>query len=142
MPENEEELIFSCGVILRNHEVVIVRPPSQGARAKWAFPGTRVDKGETPEAACRRICQEALGAAVVIEVGQPPLRGQFGEQTVIYRYHFCTLPEGDVENRGFAEVRWVHIAQLADYEFDPTSDMVAKWLTQNFGPEGKKGPPP
>lgn len=127
MAENQE-LVFSVAIIRRGADLVIVRPLSQGERAKWAFPAGPVEADEAPEVACRRVCQEKLGVTVHIDFGQPPLQGGVDDQKVIYRYHFCHIPEGDIRNLGFADARWIRIGDLLEYEFDPTTQMVVDWL--------------
>lgn len=131
MESNAEEFIFACAVIRRGKEVLIVRPHAQGARAKWAFPAERVGPDESPEAACRRMADNKLGARLAIDFGQPPLTDTTAGRRIIYRYFFGHVEDNEVQNLDFAEIRWVSPGQLRDYEFDPTSGMVAEWLVKN-----------
>lgn len=134
-PRNEsnaaDELVFACAILRRDNQALIVRPISTGPkRSKWAFPAGPVEADESPEAACRRMCREKLSAEIEIDLGQPPLHDTVAGQPVIYRYYIGTVIGLDVGNEGFAEVRWVAMGQLRDYEFDPVSQMVVDWLLE------------
>lgn len=126
----DRALVFACAILRKGSEYLIIRPASQEGRAKWAFPATVVAEGESPEAACRRICSDGLGAGVVIDFGQPPLQAKQGEQTVSYRYFFAHVEMGEVRALGFEEARWVQLGQLSEYEYDPTTQMVIDWLLE------------
>lgn len=132
MEQNPDELVFACAVIRQGKKVLIVRPHGQGHRAKWAFPADMVRPEESPEAACRRMAEEKLGADLAIDFGQPPLQDTVEGKSVIYRYFFGHVAADVVQNLDFAEVRWVQAGQLPEYEFDPTSEMVAQWLMKNL----------
>ena len=124
-------------VILDGDRVLLVKrgqPPSQG---KWSIPGGLVHLGERIEDALRREVEEECGVAVrlrglcgvIDRVRHAPSNG--GEPPRVH-YHYVIIDyvasiASGVPRAGSdaAEVRWVPIAELAEYDTtDGLADMV------------------
>lgn len=108
-------------------EYLITRANDDGD-GPWAFPGGRINAGESPEAALRRICRESLQVEIEIAVGQPPFVHSFGTHSVTYRYYLCRAADDDPPGTGCEELRWVLTQQLRDYVFDAPAQQVVDWL--------------
>lgn len=78
----------------------------------------------------RRVGRAAVGAAVEVVVGQPPLVVSLEEQEVELRYFFCGVALSEVSNREEESRRWIRRGHLREYEFDEASQMVAEWLLE------------
>lgn len=124
--------VMACGVIeqTRNgqREVLIGRIPSPPYEGKWTFPGGPVEKGESPEPALRRALQSLLGMNVEIRFGQPPFDMAWDDVVIRWRFFFCEGRESDVHNTHYAEIRWVQVGSLREYEFDPVAQQVVDWM--------------
>jgi len=96
----------------------------------WEFPAGRVQPGESPEAALRRIAESKLGVKLAIEIGQPPFVQQRSRQIITFRYFLCHITAGQARPIRYTEVRWVEPGQLCEYHFEPAARQVAEWLAR------------
>jgi mutator protein MutT len=128
--EQRKSWVETRGLVQRQRlEYLIVRAagPEQSA---WEFPGGRVERRESPEAALRRICQATLGIEIEVHVGQPPFLYNFGTHSITYRYHSCGLVGGELVAAPGLEARWILVGQLREYLFEPAVQQVVDWLLE------------
>jgi 8-oxo-dGTP pyrophosphatase MutT (NUDIX family) len=125
---------MACGVVEQVRagvrEVLIGRIPVPPYEGKWTFPGGPVEAGEAAEAALRRAMESLLGLRVEIRFGQPPFDLAWDEVLTRWRYFFCDGRAADVHNTHFAEIRWVPVGSLREYEFDPPAQQVTDWILE------------
>lgn len=98
----------------------------------WTFPNGPADAREMPEEALRRMLHESLGARLRVVCGQPPVDMAWDDVVCRWRFFFCDAANQEVQNRSFAEIRWVRRADLREYDFDPVSQQVAAWLLDDM----------
>jgi len=121
----------ACILERHDNDLLIALPKSDKADARrWLFPRGLAQDGETPEAGMRRVCQESLGVAVEIVVGQPPLLCEVNGLEHEIRFFFCGIITGSVQSDRFRETRWVSRMHLSEYEFDAPSAPVVAWLVE------------
>ncbi len=82
----------------------------------------------------RRITQTKLNIAVEIVVGQPPWECRVDDETVVIRYFYCGIIEGEATPGRYSEIRWVSPGSLCEYDFDPVSQPVAGFLGEQRRP--------
>jgi 8-oxo-dGTP diphosphatase len=108
-----------AGFIVQNGKVLICqRTKYQPLALKWEFPGGKIEEGEQPRAALRRELEEELGIEAVI--GDELVRLKHTYQnggSVELRFFLVPAFAGDIENRIFADVRWVGRKDLPKYDF-------------------------
>jgi 8-oxo-dGTP diphosphatase len=109
----------AAGLLLRGREVLACqRAADQSHPGKWEFPGGKLEPGETAAECLRRELQEELG--IEAEVGEEVWRTEhrYGNAEPV-RLIFLTVPtfRGTLDNRVFAEIRWVALADLAQLDF-------------------------
>ena len=126
--------VMACGVVeqtrLGVREVLIGRIPGEPYEGKWTFPGGPVERGEAPEAALRRAMDSLLGLRIEIRNGQPPFDQAWDDVIMRWRYYFCAGLAKDVANKHYAEIRWVSVGSLREYDFDPVAQQVVDWILE------------
>jgi 8-oxo-dGTP diphosphatase len=109
-------LIASDGKML-----VQQRGPDRSMAGLWEFPGGKVEKGETPEAALVRELQEELG----IEVAAMDLRpAAFASEPLAQRHLLLLLYvirswRGEPRALDASAIRWVSLAEMRTLEMPP-----------------------
>ena len=82
----------------------------------WEFPGGKVEKGESMEAALSREIHEELG--VRISVGSLILdeRFDYGDRAVHLHFFDCGIVQGSPRSVGVADLSWVFPSELGQYD--------------------------
>lgn len=142
MPIRRKHPIYAAGIIERTDNHILIVLPKGGASREnsddvgsdasasrlWQFPRGLVQEKESPEAAMRRIIDEQFGLDVEVVVGQPPLRHELEGKDAELRYFFCGCAVAEPTRGDYEEVRWVPKTHLLEYDFEPASSEVAKWV--------------
>ncbi len=108
-----------AALMLRGDEVLICqRTKHQPMPLQWEFPGGKIEQGEQPRDALVRELEEELG--VVAKIGDEVARIKHhykNGMAIELRFYEVRSYEGELENRIFKEIRWVHRETLPDYDF-------------------------
>jgi 8-oxo-dGTP diphosphatase len=109
----------TAGVIARAGTVLVCQRPGGGHHpGKWEFPGGKVEPGEGIEDGMRRELQEELG--IEAEVGEVLWRTEHrypGRERFVLTFFAIRGYRGTISNRGFADMRWVAVADLSALDF-------------------------
>jgi 8-oxo-dGTP diphosphatase len=104
---------------------------------KWEFPGGKVEKNETPEAALARELREELGVQLLrcAPIGKVEHKyANVGEMLEIL-FYAATIKEGEVSPRSFERIAWVLPKELGDYDFlAANSLLIANLATGKIKP--------
>lgn len=109
-----------AAIMVREDGMLLIcqRSKAQALPLKWEFPGGKIEPGEEPAAALKRELNEELG--IDAEIGEPltkfihNYRNGGGVELDFYR---VTRYSGSLENRIFADVRWVPRESLPNFDF-------------------------
>jgi 8-oxo-dGTP diphosphatase len=108
-----------AGILVRNGMVLACqRRPDQPHPGKWEFPGGKCEAGETSKDCLRRELREELG--IDAQVGAEVWRTEHtyaGRAPVALVFCRVDAWRGEIENRVFAELRWVDVARLHELDF-------------------------
>lgn len=111
--------IIGVAVIVNDHgQILIDRRLPQGAMAgMWEFPGGKIELGETVEECIGREIHEELG--IVIEVGEHliTIDHTYPHLRVTLTVHQCRHLTGVPQPIECAEIRWVNLADLDQFNF-------------------------
>ena len=109
---------ISVGVVEKNGRLLITRrSPDVMLGGLWEFPGGKVQRGETPEAACIREIKEEVNLDVSIDGHVARVRHAYSHFKVILDVFRCRYLSGRVHRRGPVAHRWVTFRQLDRYPF-------------------------
>ena len=107
--------------LLRNPEgnlLICQRAANQLMPLKWEFPGGKVEAGETLESALRRELREELGIDSQVGEEVAPISHNYPNGSSVELHFFLIASyRGELRNRVFADVRWVGLRELKNYDF-------------------------
>jgi len=107
--------------LLRNSEgkfLICQRAANQPMPLQWEFPGGKVESGETLPEALQRELREELG--IETQVGEEVatiLHNYLNGSSVELHFFLIASYRGELQNRIFADVRWVELRELKSYDF-------------------------
>ena len=112
----------AVALIDRDGRVLLAqRPDGKPMAGLWEFPGGKVEPGETPEAALIRELQEELGIDTW-ESCLAPLTfasHSYDDFHLLMPVFACRKWEGVVQPREGQALKWVHAADLRNYDMPP-----------------------
>jgi len=113
-------LNIAAGILINDENQVLIcqRKEDTSHPLKWEFPGGKIEEGETPREALRRELVEEL--AVDIQIDDELVEYDYtypNGRTVNLTFYTITdyLPEP--MNLTFADIQWIDIADLDEYDF-------------------------
>ena len=109
-----------AGVIERGERILIAQRKPDGAHPlKWEFPGGKVERDETPEAALVRELQEelAIQAAIDAEITRYEFRYPEAAAPILLIFYRVLHFEGEPQNLNFERIEWVPKDRLQDFDF-------------------------
>jgi len=110
---------------------LIVRRPAAGLLGGlWGFPGSAAGTCGTagPEALIGCLAdalQATLGIEVAVGAALPAIRHAYTHFRITLHPYHCRLVSGEPQALGYADLRWVHPAELDDYAFPVTDRKIA-----------------
>jgi len=116
-----------AAVITQNGKVLICqRTKEQPMPLKWEFPGGKIEAGEEQTAALVRELDEELGIVATIGEKVTTVQHHYKKGGAV-ELHFYRVLEfrGELDNRIFAQIRWVDRRNLPRFDFlDADRDFV------------------
>ena len=108
-----------AALILQNDEFLIgQRTKHQPMPLKWEFPGGKIEEGEQPRDALKRELEEELGIVATIGDEVARFRHEYKSGNAVELRFYAVLEyTGEIENRIFREVKWVHRQRLPSFDF-------------------------
>jgi len=116
-----------AAVIEQNGEFLVSLRHPKGVRpSQWEFPGGKVERGESPEAALIREIREEMGVRVRVGALVHQLVFGYPDLDVELFFFAVELLDSDPRPLSMAELRWLPRARLVELEFlEADRDFVA-----------------
>jgi len=124
----------AVGVILDDLGQVLLsfRHPDSHQGGLWEFPGGKLEAGETVQTALGRELAEELGIQVLVTEPLITVKHDYSDKRVLLDVWLVHSFSGEAESREQQPVRWVPIAELANYRFPaanrPIVQAIKQWL--------------
>jgi 8-oxo-dGTP diphosphatase len=130
-------ILVTAAVIRQNGRILICRRRAdQQHPLKWEFPGGKVEPGEEPRAGVLRELEEELGILAEQPVEMTRFSHQYpGRAPIELIFYRIERFSGPLQNREFAEVRWVEPHELPFFDFlEGDVEFVRALAAGAFGP--------
>jgi len=104
---------------------------------KWEFPGGKVEKNETPEAALARELREELGAQLLrcAPIGKVQHKYANAGEMLEILFYAAAIKEDEVSPKSFERIAWVLPKELGDYDFlAANAQLIANLATGKIKP--------
>lgn len=137
-------MIRVVAAIIERHDQLLItqRRPDQRLGGLWEFPGGKVEKGESDQAALRREIQEEVGLEVEIGRCIHMVKVPFTKKNLKLFFYKARVRSGVAQAIEVADLRWVRRDELSQFNFPPADDRLIRQL-QRYRPrpvhDGEKG---
>lgn len=129
-------IVVSAGVVKRDGRVMICqRRPEVHNGLKWEFPGGKLERGETPEAALARELREELGIGVEVGRVMDVMLHSYADRDVLILFYPCVLTEGEPRTIDCNAMEWVLPEAILDYDLADGDRRFAERNMRHFAPE-------
>lgn len=123
-------LEVALALVWRNGCVLITRRPADShLGGLWEFPGGKILRGETPEAAAAREALEEVGVRCRPILPRAPIEWSYPERSVRLHPIDCEYVGGPPRPIQVAEWAWVAPSELSQYAFPPANASLVAEIT-------------
>ncbi len=129
--------LVAAAIIRKNNHILIAQRKQESffEPNKWEFPGGKIKNGERTEDCVRREIQEELGITIFVEklfaVHSHVYVKEGKNIPIVLIVYFASIQEGEVKPLDCQDVKWVHWAQLKNYEFVEGDVPIVERLIQD-----------
>ena len=113
--------------------LICQRPAHKARGLLWEFPGGKVEKGESPEAALIRECGEELDVSLSVGELYMQVTHAYPDVTVRLSLYHATILTGQPKRLEHADLRWEAPGKLAGYAFCPADTEIIARLSGFMG---------
>ena len=114
---------IGVAVIVNEQEEILIdkRLPTGVMANMWEFPGGKIEAGESPEACIVREIKEEIDVVIECDRHLIDITHSYPEFTVTLSVYICHIVSGKPQPLECAEIRWVKVEQLHQFDF-PTAN--------------------
>ena len=112
------EYHIAAGVVFKNGRVLITRRNPAGLLGGlWEFPGGKIQKGESPEAACIREIKEEVNLTIKVDAHLSRVKHAYTHFKIVMDVFCCSYVSGRVKLNGPTAHRWIDLGQIDEFPF-------------------------
>jgi len=112
------EYQIATGVICKGRKVLITQRKPEGLLGGlWEFPGGKVKKDETAEAACIREIKEETNLSVQTDEHIARIRHAYSHFKIVMDVFRCTYLDGRIRLNGPTDFQWIKVSDIDNYPF-------------------------
>ena len=109
---------IAVGVVFKNDRVLITRrKPSGLLGGLWEFPGGKIQKDESPEAACIREIKEEVNLTIRVDSHLNRIKHAYTHFKIVMDVFCCSHVSGRVALSGPVDHRWIKLQKLDSFPF-------------------------
>ncbi|MBR6825981.1 MAG: (deoxy)nucleoside triphosphate pyrophosphohydrolase [Oscillospiraceae bacterium] len=128
-------MIHVVGALIRkdNRFMICQRPAHKKRGLLWEFVGGKMEAGETMEEALQRECREELD--ITLQVGDCFLQvdHQYPDIHILLSIFHGEIAEGTPVLKEHADLKWITVDEIDQYDFCPADGPVLEALKQGYG---------
>ena len=123
----------SCGIVDKDNKVLMIKRAKKEGELLWAFPGGKIENGETSEQACIREVFEETGLNVsIIELIGERIHPNTG---IKIAYYLCKYESGEIRILDKNEILEIAFKTREEFSRDVKTDIyepVKKYIMKNI----------
>jgi len=124
---------IASGVVCKNDRFLITRRKPEGLLGGlWEFPGGKILKGETSEAACLREVREEVNLNVEVTGHLTTVKHAYSHFKIIMDVFVCRYVKGRIRLNGPDDFRWISIGQTNAYPFPKATLKALPYLRKKI----------
>ncbi len=133
----------TAAIIVRGGRVFCAKRSGKKANPhKWEFPGGKVERGETPEAALVREIKEELNTEIRIIGHYRTIVHPYDAYTIQLSTYWCEIISGTIELIDHVEARFLEPSDLTKLDWTPADRPIIEALTDEDVDELRITPKP
>lgn len=118
-----------AALIWKDDKFLICQRPEHKARGlMWEFVGGKIEEGETHEDALVRECREELAVELNVYDEYMDVSYDYPDMTVHLTLFNASIESGEPQLLEHADMRWISVDDIPDYEFCPADIDIIKEL--------------
>lgn len=126
--------LVGVGIIWDGDRILIDRRHPTGLLGGlWEFPGGKIESGESIQECIAREIQEELALQVQVGAELITISHSYSEFTVTLIVHHCKYLGGEPQLLSCAEIQWVRVTELSNYQFPAANAEIVAVLTASIG---------
>ena len=125
---------IAVGVVFKGNRVLITQRKAEGLLGGlWEFPGGKIKRGESAEAACIRELKEEVSLEVRIDSYLTRVKHAYTHFRITMEVFCCQYVSGRVKLNGPTAHRWIKIDEYKEYPFPKANHKFIPLLEQMHG---------
>lgn len=134
------QIPIATGVVCKGNKILITRRKPQGLLGGlWEFPGGKIRKGETAEAACIREIREETNLRVTVGEHLTRIRHAYTHLKIVMDVFICSYVGGRIRLKGPDNFFWIRPNEIDDYPFPGANHKFIPMLKEYLKKPSKPG---